>query len=79
MKLSVATTLDQKYVAEKNRIFKAMSDQNRVKQLAGRKFHRVKQGQNRAKSGRSSKEVSTGLNLVVPAIIGIRWASNGFQ
>jgi hypothetical protein len=29
----------------------AMSDQNRVKQPAERKFHIVKQGRNRAKSG----------------------------
>ncbi|KAJ7939152.1 hypothetical protein B0H13DRAFT_1850886 [Mycena leptocephala] len=38
-----------------------MSDENRVKQPTRQKFHRVKQGQNRAKSCRSSKGVSAGL------------------
>jgi hypothetical protein len=52
-----------------------MSDQNGVKQPAERKFHRVKQGQNRAKSGRSSMGVSAGLAcrfiLVKDVLLGV--------
>jgi hypothetical protein len=61
VKLSVDRDSRPKIRSRKKLHFKAMSDQNRVKQPAARKFHRVKQGQNRAKSGRSSNGVSAGL------------------